>query len=336
MIVGNSGGTNVGASFHNAAYKLRINVFFCDASKAFAAPTWIARINWRLRGHYPTFLRKFSREVVKTCERLQPRWLLSTGLAPIESDALKYIGEIGVERLNYLTDDPWNPTCSSRWFFDVLPLYDSVFSVRRANLSDLTKHGCNAVRYLPFGFDPELFYPDPPATLKEKCQFSSEVVFAGGADRDRVPYLAALIQAGFKVALYGDYWEQFPETKSYTRGHADPHTLRRAIGGAKVALGLVRRANRDGHSMRTFEVPAIGACMLVEDTEEHREIFGEEGQAVIYFRSMDQMIKKSRWLLEHEEERQRLAQMVYRLVTQGRNTYRDRLMTMLGLVGEEP
>ena len=75
------------------------------------------------------------------------------------------------------------------------------------------------------------------------------------------------------MALYGEFWQRFPATRSLTRGQADAETVRRAILQTKVTLCMVRRANRDGHAMRTFEVPASGGCMLTEDTEEHREIF---------------------------------------------------------------
>ncbi|MDZ7380079.1 MAG: glycosyltransferase, partial [candidate division KSB1 bacterium] len=141
-----------------------------------------------------------------------------------------------------------------------------------------------------------------------------------------------LIRAGFKVALYGGYWERYLSTRKFARGHADPRTLRKAIGGAKVALCLVRHANRDGHVMRTFEIPAMGGCMLTEDTAEHCEIFGEEGQAVVYFRTIPEMIEKLRWLLDHPAERARLARAAHALVTTGCHTYRDRLVTMLANV----
>src|SRR5690606_33955463 len=97
----------------------------------------------------------------------------------------------------------------------------------------------------------------------------------------------------------------------------------------KVALCLVRRANRDGHVMRSFEIPAIGACMLTEDTQEHREIFGEEGNAVVYFRSCDEMIEKLDWLLNHVSERQRLAKTAHELIVNGHHAYKDRLVSML-------
>src|SRR5207248_534982 len=147
----------------------------------------------------------------------------------------------------YLTDDPWNPTLEAQWFFQALPSYDVIFSVRRANLMDLGKHGCRRVEYLPFGFDAELFYRNPSEKSNE-----GEVVFAGGADCDRVPMVHALIQAGIKVALYGDHWDRFAETKAFALGHATPDKLRSATSSSKIALCLVRRANRDGHVMRSF------------------------------------------------------------------------------------
>jgi spore maturation protein CgeB len=111
--------------------------------------------------------------------------------------------------------------------------------------------------------------------------------------------------------------------------------LRKAVGAAKVVLCLVRRANRDGHVMRTFELAAMGACMLTEDTTDHRELFGPEGQAVMYFRNEVEMVDKLRWLLEHKADRQRLQDAARRLVTQGRHTYQDRLQAMLAAAPSE-
>jgi spore maturation protein CgeB len=91
----------------------------------------------------------------------------------------------------------------------------------------------------------------------------------------------------------------------------------------------VRRANRDEHVMRTFELPAMGACMLTEDTTDHREIFGEDGEAVSYFHTPDEMVDKLRWLLTHDDERRRLADAARRVITRGHHTYRDRLEAML-------
>jgi spore maturation protein CgeB len=103
------------------------------------------------------------------------------------------------------------------------------------------------------------------------------------------------------------------------------------VGAAKVALCLVRRGNRDGNCMRTFELAAMGSCMLTEDTGEHRAILGPDGEATVYFQSIPDMLAKVRWLLDHEYERQRLQAAVRARILRGNHTYRDRLHSILHL-----
>jgi hypothetical protein len=329
LVVGIRGDAHVGAHLDRAAERLGLRVAFCDSAQAFASPAWRVKLNWWLRGHRPPRLHQFSEHVVAACREFRPSWMLATGLAPVESRALWAIAELGVRRLNFLTDDPWNPAHRAPWFMYALPHYDHVFTPRRANLEDLRRFGCSGVSYLPFAYAPEMHYAELPASPEERSRFASDVMFAGAADRDRVPYITALARAGFKVGLYGGYWRRFPQTWTLSQGQADPQTLRKAVASANVALCLVRRANRDGHSMRSFEVPAIGACMLVEDTAEHRELFGGESEAVVYFDSIEEMLDKLRWLLQHDAERKRLAQAAHRLIRGGKHTYKDRLETML-------
>jgi spore maturation protein CgeB len=145
--------------------------------------------------------------------------------------------------------------------------------------------------------------------------------------------LAACIEAGFRVQLHGGYWDRFPATRNHAGGLVEPNALREAVCRAKVSLCLVRRANRDGHVMRTFELPAIGACMLTEDTEEHRGLFGADGENVVYFRTPEEAVGRLRWLVGHESERSRMSASAHKLVIEGKNTYRDRLETILAYRG---
>jgi spore maturation protein CgeB len=97
---------------------------------------------------------------------------------------------------------------------------------------------------------------------------------------------------------------------------------------AKVNLILVRRANRDGHVMRSFQAGAIGGCLAVEETSEHNEIFGAEGEAVRYFRTPGEAAALCRSLLSDGAERERLAAAVRSRIREGGHTYGDRLLTM--------
>jgi spore maturation protein CgeB len=328
LVVGQRGGTNVGDSLYRAAQRMAIGSTLLDMRAAAAAPRWLRFISWRLADHRPARLNACSKLVVDACRQLRPRWVLATGLVPLNASALVELGRMGISRLNYLTDDPWNPTLRSRWSLAALHEYDHVYSVRRANLRQLIAHGCMNVSYVPFGFDPELFFPDRPD--QEDCDaFATDVLFVGGADRERVPFIAALAVSGVRVAVYGDYWSRFAETRACHRGYGDIATLRKATSTAKVNLCLVRRANRDGQVMRSYEAAAIGACMLVEDTPEHRELFGSDGEAVLYFRSIDDMLARVKYLLASPDERLRLGSAVRHRIVSGRHTYDDRLTVML-------
>lgn len=332
MLVGNGSPEHVGAHFRRAALSEGWPLGFLDVRRAERGPALWRALHWRLRDRRASGMAAFGRQVVLETRRAELRCLVAVGLAPLDSDCLKRLGELGVTRVNYLTDDPWNPAHRSEWFFRALREYDLVFSTRRANLEDLHRCGCRRVEYLPFAYAGDIHYP---ATVPddEKAHLGSDVVFAGGADPDRVPLLSALIRSGCSVGLYGGYWDRYPETKCAARGMAPPDLLRRAVASAGVALCLVRRANRDGHAMRSFEVPAMGGCPLMELTGEHREIFGEEGAAVLYFQSAEEMVDKVRWLLARPEERRRLAAEAHRIVTQGKNTYADRLREILRVSG---
>lgn len=332
LIAGGSGGTNIGDAFCRGAHTLGHTTSLVNTAKAFDASPWLRRFTWYLQGKKPARLGQFSSEVLDLCRQMRPDCLITTGLAPIDSGTLMAIGDLGIPRINYLTDDPWNPAHRAQWFLDALPYYEGIFSPRRANIDELCHAGCRRVEFLPFGYDPELFYAEEGRTTDEVHHYTSDVVFLGGADKDRAAYMTALLDAGLNVGLYGSYWGRFPRTKAITRGQADVRTVRLALTHAKVALCLVRRANRDGNCMRTFEVPAIGTCMLAEKTGEHREIFGEEGSAVLYFRTISEMVEKAGWLLNHDEERRRLASCAHQLIINGHHTYADRLKTMLDAV----
>lgn len=328
LIVGNPASYHIGAHFQHAAQALDLEVELCDTTAAFAAPWPVVQFNWRRRGHRPPRLQAFSRHVLETCRIFRPDWILATGSAPLTKACLAEIGQLGIRRCNYLTDDPWNPAHRAEWFLQALPHYDAVFSPRQANMADLHRAGCQQVQYLPFAYAPEIHFPEMPE-VAEAERYASDVLFFGGADPDRLPYIQALIQGGFKLRLYGGYWDRHAVTRPYACGHADPATLRKAVSAARVTLCLVRRANRDGHVMRTFEGPAMGACLLVEDTPEQRVILGEDGEAVRYFSDMPDLVRQVQWLLLRPEEGARLRQAAYGRITGTANTYRDRLQVML-------
>jgi spore maturation protein CgeB len=217
------------------------------------------------------------------------------------------------------------------WHLRALPEYDTVFTPRRANIGDLRALGCRDVRYLPFGYDETLCRP-PERPLDGA---RPDVLFVGGADPDRVEFMAEFIRVGPRVTLVGSYWERYGATRDFTLGQKPPEEVAALTAAAKVNLCLVRRANRDGHVMRSYEMAAIGACMLVEDTEEHRDIFGPDGEAVTYFRSPGEAAQQSRALLADDFGRAQFIQHARDRICNANHTYRHRLSDMTNSVGQK-
>jgi spore maturation protein CgeB len=327
-ILGAFGGTHIGASFLRGTVDLGIETVKLDDRDADCGNRFLRALLWRFADRRPLHLNRFSAEVIARCAEAMPDVLIATGMAPLTGAALRRLRAIGIVCVNYSTDDPWNPVLRASWHLRVLPEYDVVFTTRRANIESFAEIGCGEVHYLPFGYDEWLFCRraralDGPAP---------DVLFVGGADRDRVTFMSNFLRTGPRVTLVGGYWERFPAMRPYALGHQAPEALCALTAAAKVNLCLVRRTNRDGHVMRSFEIAALGGCMLAEDTFEHREILGEDGEAVVYFRTPQEAAERARSLLADPAECARLSVAVRARISRGAHTYRDRLVSILDVV----
>ncbi len=327
-IVGCFDGTHVGGSLWRAARHLGIDTAKFDFGGATRANRILRAVLWHSGYSKPPSMHRFSKSVVVGCRQSEPEILIATGAAPLTGSALRTLRGMGVVCVNYSTDDPWNPALRACWHLRALPEYDAIFTTRRANIGSFADIGCGEVHYLPFGYDEWLFCR-PVRALDVPVP---DVLFVGGADRDRASFMSDFLKTGPRVALVGGYWERFPAMRPYAIGLQPPEVLCALTAAAKVNLCLVRRANRDGHVMRSFEIAAVGGCMLAEGTAEHREIFGPDGEAVVYFGTAREAAERARSLLADPFERARLSAVVRARISCGAHTYRDRLISILEVV----
>jgi spore maturation protein CgeB len=278
----------------------------------------------------PVNHRGFNRKAIEVAQRFRPQVVLLAKGAWIAPKTLVEIkATTGAILVNYATDDPFNRAVSTPDLVAGIPCYDLYVCTKRAIMEDVKRAGCRNVTYVPFGYEPHLHFPEAPATDAERERFRSDVLFIGAADGDRYPILrdVAAIR-GLRLHLYGGYWDRDPVLRPFYRGLVFGREYRLALSGTNTAICLVRRANRDGHVMRSFETPACGAFMLAERTEEHLSFF-VEGEEMACFGSNDELVDKIRYYLSHEADRQRIAQAGYEKVTSGKHTYRDRLQEIL-------
>jgi len=328
LLIGSGDVGNIGSFFVDALKSLGHEQYFIESEYIKDRSSLFHKIASRLIGRRPITYWKTNREVRETVRRIRPRITLITKGQWISPDTLKQAKNEKTCLVNYATDDPFNLNVSSSDLIEGIPFYDLYVCTKRAIMDEVQQAGCQKVVYVPFAYEPKLHFPERPSAGEEAKRFSSDVVFVGAADRDRLPIMRKLVAGPWQLNLYGGFWNRDRQLKNYYRGFVLGRDYRLVLGGAKVCLGLVRRANRDGHSMRSFEIPACGAFMLAERSDEHLEFFKEDKEAA-YFGSDEELLSKVRYYLSHEAERRRIACAGYQRVITGKNTYQDRLATML-------
>lgn len=327
LFLGLTDGTHVCGSWLRAAEAMGVDAAFVSLDLAASRSSWSRRFHWHaLDRRYPN-ARRFRAALHATVESFRPTLLLATGAVPLHSEDLAAVRRSGVTSAVFLTDDPFNRRNTGRWFLESLRHFDLVLNPRTECERDLARLGCRRVERLMFGYDPELFSPVEPDREQ-----TIDLSFIGNGDSDRAKIIQALMATGHRVAVYGSLWDRQPETKAIPSRVLSPSEMRPVVAASKVCLLLVRRANRDGHAMRTFELPAMGACILAEDTAEHRLLLGDDLERVRYFRELSELGPKLALLLGDQELRARLRSAAQVLVTTGGHTYADRLREVLRLV----
>lgn len=326
MIIGSDGCADVGAHLCRAASGRGLTVRFMSSERAHTSSRLLRSFARRLQGDFPLRAHDFNAAVCQQLADAPPRWLLTTGKAPVLCKTLTEARRLGVISINYSTDDPWNPRHAAQWFFSALKEYDVVATPRSATIPDFQRLGVRRVAHVSFGYCPKAHRPDDRVV---EDLSTAEVFFAGGCDNDRLPFFRAMVKDGLRPMLYGGYWNRHLDMRRFHRGFASLDKMATLHAQTPISVCLVRRANRDEHVMRTFEAAAMGACLAMEDTLEHRRIFGPDGDSVVYFHHPKSLVAACRRLLADEGLRQRLRVAARHRVLGGRNTYADRLDQLL-------
>ncbi len=245
----------------------------------------------------------------------------------------------GTAFVAYSPDDMFNPRNQSRRYRACLPLYDLHVTTKSYNVRELSGMGAKRVLFIDNAFDPQAHRP---VTLTpEECRvYSVGLGFIGDYEAERARTMLRLAEAGVRVDVWGTRWERARDRHSnlVLRGRRvwdDEYA--KAIAGTKISLGFLRKENRDLQTTRSVEIPACGAFMLAERTDEHLRLF-VEGREAEFFGTFNELLQKSRYYLEHHDERERIAAAGRKRCIEGGYSNRDRLsrvvehLTAVGLL----
>src|SRR5579872_3865246 len=183
------------AFFERALKDLGHQCLFVDERK-YLGNSMGESIAYRLCDKKPLRYRQFNRELVDLAAKFQPEVMLATKGSFISPEALVEIKRCnGPLLVNYATDDPFNRRTSGRHIVEAIPHYDLYVCTKRAIMDDVRRAGCPKVVFVPFGYEPSIYYPEQPLSGEEQARYRSDVAFIGGADADRYPFFEALVNA---------------------------------------------------------------------------------------------------------------------------------------------
>ena len=178
-------------------------------------------------------------------------------------------------------------------------------------------------------FRSPVLHQPPPADPGDGERFGVDVAFVGTGAPERQPWLAALADCpGLRRRLYGNSWAGIATPGWERQGAVGGGDYARAIHHARLVLGLLRDANGDLSTDRSYEIGAIGGCGLYRDTWEHRALLPGYPE-VGFFSTPAQLREHALAILGDPALQAQLRELGATALRRPEHTYGERLRQML-------
>ena len=119
-----------------------------------------------------------------------------------------------------------------------------------------------------------------------------------------------VVRRGVPLSIFGPVWRKAREwpllQPHYRAEYLDGDSYAYAVQCAKVSLGMLSKGNRDLHTTRSMEIPALGGLLCAERTEEHLALY-RDGEEAMFWSDSAECARACQALLADEPRRQRIA-----------------------------
>lgn len=305
-------GPNSGTSKHraNALIRLGHKIKFIDPDSFLPDNRWFHQWKWTTGG---LFLEKYIRnQVILNIGKDRFDLVLVTAGYLVGPALVKDLKKHANAVVNYNNDDPFNGRDRNLWrlYLKAIPDYDLLVVLRDSNVAEAYALGAKKVLRVFMSADEVAHHPRT-LTDGDYKKWASEVLFVGTWMPERGPFMAALIEAGLPLTIYGDHWrkaKEWPILRQACKGRPlyveDDYA--KAIQSAKICLGLLSKGNRDLHTQRSLEIPLLGGLLSAERTTEHLELY-QEGEEAVFWSDTAECINICQTLLHDEDRRKAIA-----------------------------
>jgi len=309
---------------------IKIDSLFNDTkSTLFKKNTIIARILWKLKLPYDevdlnTKLLNYDLSNIDILFTIKGNTIRPSTLKNIK---IKYPN---LKLISWSQDDMYAWHNRSIYYTFGLKYYDLVITQKSYNISELKQLGAKKVLFQNKAYSKYLH-------KRHTCnQYIYDIIFIGDYEDDRFNKMLFLANHGLKINIFGPNWDRKIKIKHDNLIFSKPiigEKYSEILSCSKISLCFLKKANRDLQTSRSMEIPACGGFMVAERTDEHKQLFEEDNEAV-YFDTQEELLEKVKYYLEYEEERKKIAEAGYRKTREAGYSYDDRVEEMIKAINE--
>jgi len=325
-------GTHSGTSLDraHALQRLGHHIEHIDARQLLPSSRWVDRISNRVGPTWatPWLVRRIpamlSGEYHDLC--------LVDGGVFVTPAFISLLRKYSKKVISYSIDDPLGPRDGARWsaYRKSVPFYDLCVVMRLQNVDEARALGAKDVLRVHMSAD-EVSHAPRKLDDADVQKWQSDVLFLGTWFPERGPFLLHLIEQGISLTIRGSNWhkaKEWPQLKPYWKsGPLVGDEYAKAIQCAKVNLGLLSKGNRDLHTTRSLEIPALGGLLCAERTSEHLAMY-QEGQEALFWKDAEECAAMCRFALEDETRRKSIAHAGLRRMHQN-GLFNERIMNQI-------
>jgi spore maturation protein CgeB len=307
LYLGNKDGTSLHRA--NALRRLGHRVEHIYLGEMLPEARWVDRVTWNLGGQWFSPWIRRGLEAQLSGKRFD-LCLVDSG-EWVTPGVIQCLRQYAARIVNYNIDDPTGLRDRARFiaYRRSLAFYDLCIVMRPQNVDEALRLGARNVVRVYRSAD-EVAHAPRPLTDADRAKFGAEVLFLGTWFPERGAFALQLIERGVPLTICGANWQKAPEWPSlrphFRAGELHGDNYAKAIQCAKVNLGLVSKGNRDLHTTRSLEIPALGSLLCAERTSEHLSMY-QEGKEALFWSDADECAAMCRMVLNDEGLRQRIA-----------------------------
>jgi spore maturation protein CgeB len=289
-------------------------------------------------------VREINRRVIEAARAFRPELVWAEKQEYLSLETIEALRSLGA-RLVHFTPDPyfsldWKRTSAmdaAICAFDIL-VYCKAYE--REHYEALGK----PLIYMPLGYCDEVHRPLPSSDPRWSCAAG----FLGGWEPRREHLLHAVAAAGVELKIWGGAWDHLVDGRwtlrrklvlgqlaggeyfgmkrdrfiaaAYQGGEVYADDYARALTGARIGLGFLRKVCDDQHTTRTFEIPACGSMLIADRTDEHMAFF-EEGKEAEFFSNQEELVDKVSFYSGSAQARVTIAAAGHKRCETGRYAY---------------